>query len=127
VSEPRPQRVRVTGPPRRPGRGGPAARAREIDEQTVLGAVLMSSLLRAQLRLAALTLAPLAAFAVGVPLLFRVLPGLADVRIAGVPLSWLLLAVVVYPLLLVLGIAFVRRAERHEAEFAELLGATEDE
>ena len=122
MSEPRPARVRVTGPPRRPSRT--RARTREIDEETVLGTVLMGSLLRAQLRLAVLTLLPLATLAFGVPLLFRVAPDLADLRVLGVPLAFLVLAGLVYPLLIVLGWAFVRRAERHEAEFAELVGAS---
>lgn len=121
MTEPRPVRVRVTGPPRRPGRL--RARTHEIDEETVLGTVLMGSLLRAQLRLAVLTLLPLAAVALGVPLLFRLAPGLADVRLLGVPVPILVLACLVYPLLIALGAAFVRRAERHEAEFAELLGS----
>jgi hypothetical protein len=125
VTEPRPVRVRVTGPPRRPGRT--RARTHEIDEETVLGTVLMGSLLRAQLRLAVLTLLPLAALALGIPLLFRLAPGLADVRLLGVPLPILVLAGLVYPLLIALGLAFVRRAERHEAEFAELLGSSEQQ
>ena len=44
----------------------------------------------------------------------------------GVPLPILVLAGLVYPLLIALGLAFVRRAERHEAEFAELLGSSEE-
>lgn len=120
----RPQRVRVTGPTRRPGRVRP--RAREIDEETALGAVLMGSLLRAQLRLAATTLAPLVILALGMPLLFRLAPDLAGVRLVGVPVSWLVLAVGIYPLLVLLGLGYVRRAERHEHEFAELLGHRDD-
>ena len=124
MSEPRPARVRVTGPPRRPGRT--RARTREIDEETVLGTVLMGSLLRAQLRLAVLTLAPLATLALGVPLLFRFAPGLADVRLLGVPLPLLVLAGLAYPMLIALGAAYVRRAERHEREFADLLGSEQE-
>ena len=125
MTEPRPVRVRVTGPPRRPGRIRP--RTHEIDEETVLGTVLMGSLLRAQLRLAVLTLLPLAALAVGVPLFFRFAPGAADARVLGVPLPILVLAGLVYPLLIALGLAFVRRAERHEAEFVELVGSSEQQ
>jgi len=121
-TQPRPVRVRVTGPPRRPSRT--RARTHEIDEETVLGTVLMGSLLRAQLRLAVLTLLPLATLAVGMPLLFRLAPGLADLRLLGVPLSFLVLAGLVYPLLIALGWAYIRRAERHEAEFADLVGSS---
>jgi len=123
VSEPV-QRVRVTGPPRRPTRA--RARTREIDEETLLGTVLIGSLLRAQLRLAVLTLLPLAALAVGVPLLFRFAPGLAEHDVAGIPIPVLLLAGLVYPLMIGLGWAHLRRAERHEAEFVALVADAEE-
>ncbi len=124
MSETKPERVRVTGPSRRTTRA--RARAREIDEDTVLGTVLMGSLLRAQLRLAALTLAPLIALALGLPLVFHLAPALADVRLAGFPVAWLVLGVLIYPMLWVLGWSFVRRAERHEREFADLVGRREE-
>ncbi len=123
MSEPRPTRVRVTGPPRLAKRA--RARTREIDEETELGAVLMGSLLRAQLRLAVLTLAPLVTLAVGVPLLFHLAPALADVRLLGMPVTWLLLGGLAYPLLFALGWFYVRRAERHEAEFTDLVDTVE--
>lgn len=116
--------MRVTGPPRLTTRT--PARTREIDEETVLGAVLMGSLVRAQLRLALVTMAPLLALAVGLPLAFHLAPGLADVRVAGVPLAWLVLGVLIYPLLFGLGWFFVLRAERHESEFAELVERRDD-
>ena len=55
------------------------------------------------------------------PLLFHLAPGLAGVHLVGLPLAWLLLGVVVYPVLLVLGWRYVVRAERNERDFAELL------
>ena len=123
MSEPRPERVRVTGPPRLTTRT--RARTHEIDEETVLGTVLMGSLVRAQLRLALVTLAPLVVVAAGVPLLFHLAPAIADVRVAGVPVPWLVLGALVYPLLIGLGWFYVRRAERHEREFADLVEIAE--
>jgi hypothetical protein len=114
-----PARVRVTGPPRHTSRRRP--RTREIDEETALGTALMSSLLRTQLRLAALVLTPLVVLAGGLPLVFHLAPGLADVRVVGIPVPWLVLGVLVYPFLGLLGWQFIRRAERHEREFAELV------
>ncbi len=115
-----PPRVRVTGPPRRTA---PPARRRvaDIDEETALGAVYVGSLLRAQLGLAARVLVVLALTVGSLPLLFFVLSGLDDVEVAGMPLPWLLLAVLVYPWLVVLGWRFVRAAEQHERDFADLL------
>jgi len=42
--------------------------------------------------------------------------------VLGLPVPWLLLGVVVYPALLGLGWVYVRRAERNERDFAELVG-----
>ena len=123
MTEPTPERVRVTGPPQRAGLR--RARTSEIDDQTLLGSVLVRSLIRSQLRLAILTLLPVLAFALGVPLAFHLAPGLADVRLLGVPLSWLVLCGLVYLLLFLLGRSYVRRAERNEQDFAELVDIAE--
>jgi hypothetical protein len=123
VTEGAPERVRVTGPARRAGPRRP--RTSEIDEQTLLGSVLLGSLLRSQLRLALVTLLPVAAFAAGVPLAFHLAPGLADVRLLGVPLPWVVLGGLVYPFLIGLGSFYVRRAERNERDFAELVEIAE--
>jgi hypothetical protein len=85
----------------------------------------MGSLVRSQLRLAMATLLPVLAFAAGVPLAFHLAPGLADVRLLGAPVAWLVLGVLVYPLLVLLGRFYVRRAERNEQDFAELVDITE--
>jgi hypothetical protein len=121
-----PARVRVTGPPRR--RHTPGARTGDIDEQTALGGVYLGSLLREQLALAGRILGVLVLTVGSLPLVFRVLPGLADIEIRGLPLSWLLLGILVYPWLVLLGLRFVRRAERNERDFVLLLqGLDEDD
>jgi hypothetical protein len=112
------ERVRITGPTRR----RPAAtRTREIDAGTRVGAIYMRSLLREQLRLALRVLAILLATVGSLPFLFYLWPGLAAVHVLGVPLSWLLLGVLVYPLLLVLGWRYIRRAEDNERDFTDLI------
>ena len=118
MTEPRPERVRVTGPPRR---RTPAARTVDIDTETRLGGVYLASLLREQLRLALRILAVLVVTVVSLPLVFYAAPGLADVRLLEVPLPWLLLGIAVYPLLVLLGWRYVRRAERIERDFAEMM------
>ena len=114
-----PARVRVTGPPRR--RHAPLARTGDIDEQTALGGVYLGSLLREQLALAARVLGLLVLTVGSLPLLFHAFPGLAEIHVLWLPLAWLLLGVLVYPWLLLLGIRFVRRAERNERDFVLLL------
>lgn len=120
-----PERVRVTGPPRRTT--SRRSRAREIDDQTMLGTVLVESLLRAQLRLAVITLVPLFVIAVGLPLAFHWFPALSDLRILGAPVAVLLLGVLIYPVLFVLGWSYVRRAEKNERDFAELVEIAQPE
>ncbi|NYI90134.1 hypothetical protein HNR02_003457 [Amycolatopsis endophytica] len=48
------------------------------------------------------------------PVLFALWPGLDDIRFHGVPVSWLVLGIVPYPLLIALGRWHLRRAERAE-------------
>ena len=122
TESPRPERVRVTGPPRR---HTPRARTGDIDDGTRLGSVYLGSLLREQLRLAARTILVLLVTVGSLPLAFHVAPGLAGVQVLGIPLAWLLLGGAVYPLLVLLGWRYVRRAERNERDFADLLGEIE--
>jgi hypothetical protein len=117
-----PERVRVTGPPRR---RPPAGRTSDIDAGTRLGGVYMRSLLREQLRLALGVLTVLGLTIGLLPLAFYLAPSLSDVRLLGMPLGWLLLGVVVYPVLAVLGWVYVRRAERNERDFAEILSESD--
>ncbi|MEO5710326.1 MAG: hypothetical protein ABIQ59_10945 [Nocardioidaceae bacterium] len=115
------RRVRVTSPRTTATRQRRVTGTSEIDAQTDLGEVYMSSLLRSQLRLSLLVLAALGVPVAGLPLLFTVLPGLAAVHVLGMPLPWVLLAFVVYPFLLLLGWLYVRAAERNERDFTEVV------
>ncbi|MCW2608123.1 MAG: hypothetical protein JWO60_2816 [Frankiales bacterium] len=114
-----PERVVVTGPRSRTVRRPPGQQA--LDEQTVVGDLLVRSLVRAQLSLALRTLAVLALLLVGLPLLFALVPGTRDAVVLGVALPWLLLGVLVYPSLLLAGWVHVRLAERDERDFVELV------
>ena len=115
-----PRRVRVTSP-----RTGAVRRratgTSEIDAQTQLGEIYMTSLLRAQLRLAALVIGAVVVFIGGLPLAFRVFPDLMDTHVLGMPLSWVLLAFAVYPFLFLLGWLYVRAAERTEQDFTDVV------
>ena len=115
-----PRRVRVTGPRTGAVRRRIAATS-EIDAQTRLGEIYMTSLLRAQLRLAALVLLALAVLVGGLPLAFRLFPQLMETHVVGMPLSWVLLALVVYPLMFALGWLYVRSAESTEQDFTDVV------
>lgn len=95
--------------------------AREIDEQTGVGEVYMTSLLRSQLRPGLAVLAVVLGVLGGLPLLFAYAPGVTSARVAGVPLPWLLLGVAVYPFLLAAAWWHIRSAERVERDFTEIL------
>lgn len=116
------ERVRVTGPDRR---SRPLARTHDIDEETSLGSVYVRSLMRAQLSLALGVVAVLAVTIGALPLLFHLVPEVGNAQVAGLPIAWLVLGVLVYPWLLLLGWAYVQRAERNEQHFTELLGPHE--
>jgi hypothetical protein len=129
VSDQPPPRVRVTGPPRRRASVVRSAGTREIDAETALGEVFMRSLLREQLRLALRVLAALGVTLGLLPLAFHLFPELGDVRIGQMPLAWVVLGMLAYPWLVLLGWLYVRRAEDHERDFADLVGSVlpEDE
>jgi hypothetical protein len=99
--------------------------SREIDELTVVGEVYMRSLVRQQARHAAAVLIVVALGLGALPVTFALLPELTIVRLAGVPLPWLILGVAVYPLLLAAGWWGLRRAERVEAQFTQLARFTQ--
>lgn len=123
MSEPKPARVRVTGPPRR--NAVPRSRIGDIDDETPLGDLYLGALLREQLLLAVRIIVALVLTVGLAPLLFYLVPSLADVRLGRVPLVWLLLGVLVYPWLVYLGWRYVRSAERNDADFAELVDEIE--
>ena len=118
-----PRRVRVTSPrtsaARRPST---PAGTREIDEQTRLGEVYMNSLIQSQLRLALGVVGSAALVLGGLPLLFALIPTTRRLLIFGIPLPWVLLVFVVYPVVYVSARIYVRKAERIEAEFTEFVG-----
>ena len=117
-----PRRVVVTSPRTSAVRRPPGRSAlRALDEQDVVGELLVASLVRAQLLLALRVLAVLAVLLGGLPLLFALVPASRDVQVLGLPLPWLVLGVLVYPAMLLGGLVHLRLAERHERDFAELV------
>lgn len=92
----------------------------EVQQQTQIGDAMVRGLVRAQLGLA-LRLALVAVCLLGaLPVLFAVVPSLAEVTVLGLRLPWLLLGVVGYPVLLGIAWLFVRLAERNEQDFTDL-------
>jgi glycerol-3-phosphate acyltransferase PlsY len=116
------KRVRITSPRRGAARRGPTRPATtEIDEQTGLGKVYIAALLRAQLRLSASVLVAVAAGLGILPLLFLAVPATHELRLWLIPLPWIILGVLVYPVVALAALYYVRHAEAIERDFADLV------
>jgi hypothetical protein len=123
----------VTGPtsPERPVRTtvrstGVAAPRRNtdsqaFDEHTEYSDVLLHSLMRAQFGLTLGFIALAVGVLISLPLVVSLVPSLADKHVFGLPLTLAVLGVAVYPVLVVMAIAYVRLAERTERHFVDLV------
>jgi hypothetical protein len=122
VTDP-PRRVTVTSPRTEAAQRAWPARRRldDLADQTELGDVLIRSLIRAQLGLGLQVLAVVVALLGGLPLLFVLVPAAGRAEIGGIGVSWLLLGMASFPLLVLLGVVYIRHAERNEREFSELV------
>jgi hypothetical protein len=115
-------RVRITHPRTEAARRVPARPViHEIDEQTQLGEVYMTSLVRSQRRLALLICSLTALLLGGTALVGALVPGFSRLRLFGISVPWLALGVLIYPLMIGLGAYAVRHAERNERDFTELV------
>lgn len=116
------KRVRVTSPRKGAARRGPTRPVTtEIDEQTGLGEVYMAALMRAQLRLSVSVLVAVAAGLCILPLLFLVVPATRELHVWMVPLPWIIVGVLVYPVVSLAALYYVWHAETIEREFADLV------
>ena len=117
-----PRRVAVTSPRTRGVRRPPGRQAlAALDEQDVVGDLLIRSLMRAQLALGLRLVAVFGILLGGLPLLFAVAPQTRDAEVLGVALPWLILGGAVYPALWAGGWLYVRLAERNERDFVDLV------
>ncbi|HKF16564.1 MAG TPA: hypothetical protein VKF14_05140 [Candidatus Dormibacteraeota bacterium] len=99
----------------------PSSELRELQEQTPVGAIFLVSLMRRQLSLS-LRVAATLGLVLGVqPLVAWVWPRYGEIQLIGIPLPWLVLGVGSYPVLIALGLYYVRKAETIDDEFSDLL------
>ncbi|MGH3375893.1 MAG: hypothetical protein ACRDP6_14240 [Actinoallomurus sp.] len=118
--EPVPRREVVTRSPARSRKPVMRTRLPEPEGAVSPVAVHVRSLMRCQLRSALVFFAALAVPTGALPLvLARATP--SSGRLSGPSLAWIILGFAGYPPLVLLGWWYVRRAERHEREFARLL------
>jgi hypothetical protein len=115
VTPTRPRRVAVTSPQTRLALAG--RRTGRVTAPPPLSSAVLERARRVhgrQLRSALGVLALLALLLIGLPLALAAAPGADQVRLAGIPLSWLAVAVLPYPVLVLLAGWQLRRAERAE-------------
>src|SRR5262249_15525435 len=93
----------------------------EVAEQTPYGEVLLDDLVRRELMLGVSVAAVFLVLLAALPVLNALAPSLVATLVFGLPLSWLTLAVLVYPLLWVLGAYFVTTAKKYEDDFTDLV------
>ncbi len=120
MTDPRPQRVAVTGVPRRPDGARSSPTAEDLYDQSGYSQALLRSLMRAQLGVTVSILAPAAAIAALYPLLSVLFPIVASLNIGPLPLSLFVLGGGIYPPLVALGFWYVRKAQRVEQRFGDL-------
>ncbi len=120
--EQRSARVRVTAP-----RAGSAAASARPPTQpgtdaptSDIAGVYVRSLIRSQLRLAVVCALGFVVATMCFVLAVALAPALDETYLAGVPVSWLLLGVGVYPLAITVGGLFVRAANRNESRYRSL-------
>lgn len=110
-------RIRVTAP-RSAAR--PAVESREAAEESAVGQVFVRSLIRSQLRLALVVAGGFLLILGAFPLLLAAIPGLAELRVAGIPFDWLLLGAGIYPVTGLSAWLYIRSAARNEARYRDL-------
>lgn len=119
---PTPKRVRVTSPRRDARRRAEVRPVQdELTEQTGLGEVYLTALLRVQLRLAMRVLFGVLVILGGLPALFLLVPAASSLSVGPLPLPYLLVGFLVYPVVFFAARYHVRQAERIERDFAELV------
>jgi len=117
-----PIREVVRARPRRPSARVPSPVSDDLFAEDDYGQTLLSSLIRAQLGVTVSVLLPAAVLLCLYPLLAVLVPSIGHATVLGVPLALILLGGGIYPPLIVLGVWYVRRAERLEQRFSDLLG-----
>ncbi|WP_311215211.1 MULTISPECIES: hypothetical protein [unclassified Arthrobacter] len=114
-------RVRVTAPRQSattaPGR---LPYPREVAEDSDAGKLFIRSLIRSQLRLALVVACCFLLILVVIALFLVYGPGVAETRIFGIPLDWMVLGAGIYPVIGLSAWLYTRAAARNEARYKDL-------
>jgi len=99
----------------------PDTESQAFDERTEYSDVLLHSLMRAQFGLTLGFIALAVGVLISLPLVVSLVPSLADKHVFGLPLALAVLGIAVYPVLVIIAVAYVRLAERTERHFSDLV------
>jgi hypothetical protein len=104
-----------------PGTPRPRTPREELAEATPHGDVYLGRLIRAQLRLSLLALGAFGGLVGSLPLLFLLWPGFQDVEAFGMPVPVLILAAPLFPLIVLIGLLYQRRADALDEAFRDVV------
>lgn len=93
----------------------------DLADDTAGGRLLVQSLIRAQLGLSLLCLALALTVTASIPVIAVLVPETSRVRVAGLPLTLIVLGVAIYPVLIAVGWFYNRQARQLEARFTDLV------
>ena len=94
---------------------------REVAEESEVGQLFVTSLIRSQLRLALVVAGGFLIILIGIPVLLTIFPAISGVTVFTVPVPWLLLGFCIYPLVIGCAALYVRSASRNEKRFQDLI------
>lgn len=112
MNAPAPRRVRVTAPA-----DAPTARTRSTPESTSVEDIHVRSLVRSQLRLSLYVALGFLVILIVLAILVSLWPRIQEMRLATIPLPWLLLGLGVYPLIWAAAALYNRASTRNEARY----------
>jgi hypothetical protein len=93
----------------------------DLRDDTSTGRVLISSLMRAQLSLSLLCLMLALAVTISFPLIAALVPAVGRTKVAGLPLTLVVLGFAIYPVFLAVGWFYHRQARQLEVRFTDLV------
>jgi sulfite exporter TauE/SafE len=93
----------------------------DLRDDTSAGRLLVRSFMRAQLGLSLMCLTLALTATASFPLIAALVPGIAKITVAGVPLTLIVLGFAFYPVLLAVGWFYNRQARQLEARFTDLV------
>jgi hypothetical protein len=120
TTDPPPRQV-VRAAARRPSDRSFSPGRDDLYQPDAYGRELLASLMRAQAGVSLAVLLPAISLLALYPLVAVLIPRLATLHVLGLPLTLIILGGGIYPPLVLLGYWYVRRAERLEQRFVELL------